>query len=82
MKVLDIGCGIGGTARYLASQFGCQVTGIDLTAEFIETGNRLCERTGLADKIQLIQASALESGLEAGIFDVACMLHVGMNIED
>ncbi len=80
--VLDIGCGIGGTARYLVSQYDCRVTGVDLTAEFIETGNSLCEKTGLSGDIRLIQASALDTGLPAGSFDAACMLHVGMNIED
>ena len=35
MQVLDIGCGLGGAARFSASQYGCQVTGIDLTQEFI-----------------------------------------------
>ena len=34
MLVLDVGCGIGGPARALASMFGCQVTGVDLTEEF------------------------------------------------
>src|SRR6266446_7680939 len=34
-RLLDVGCGIGGPSRYLASTFGCQVTGLDFTAEFI-----------------------------------------------
>ena len=41
-KVLDIGCGIGGPARYLAHAYGCQVDGIDLTPELLETG-QVCE---------------------------------------
>ena len=80
--VLDVGCGIGGTARYLVSEFKCRVTGIDLTAEFVETGKRLCEKTCLSDNINLVVANALETGLDSGSFDAACMLHVGMNIED
>ena len=36
-QVLDIGCGLGGAARFVASRYGCQVTGLDLTPEFIET---------------------------------------------
>ena len=34
MHLLDVGCGIGGPARYFAER-GCQVTGIDLTEEFV-----------------------------------------------
>src|SRR6266513_5060842 len=34
--ILDIGSGIGGPARYFAARFGCEVTGIDLTAEFCD----------------------------------------------
>ena len=33
-EILDIGCGIGGPARYFARTFGCRMVGIDLTAEF------------------------------------------------
>lgn len=78
--ILDIGCGIGGTARLLASEYACRVTGIDLTAEYVETGSSLCEWTGLGDRITLVQGSALDTGFADGEFDGACMLHVGMNI--
>ena len=46
--VLDIGSGFGGTARFLAHNFGCKVSGIDLTPEFVETGRDLCSWVGLA----------------------------------
>ena len=52
-RVLDIGCGTGGPARYLASTYGCHVEGIDLTPEMVETGRVLTERCGLSDKINL-----------------------------
>lgn len=81
-KVLDIGCGIGGPARYMAEQFGCQVHGVDLTTEYVETGNALSERVGLADKVQLEQANALSLPVADASIDAAYMIHVGMNIED
>ena len=49
-EVLDIGCGLGGSARFVASRYGSRVTGIDLTAEFVATGNMLCRWVGLADR--------------------------------
>ncbi len=80
--VLDVGCGLGGTARFLASTFGCRVSGIDLTPEYIETGRVLCSWVGLAERIDLRCGSALAMPFEASHFDAAVMLHVGMNIED
>ena len=46
--VLDVGCGLGGPARFVAQRFNCRVSGIDLTSDYVETGNRLCEWVGLA----------------------------------
>ena len=59
-RVLDIGCGIGGPARYLAHTYGCRVDGIDLTPELIETGRVLTERCKLADRVALRVGNALE----------------------
>jgi len=82
MHVLDVGCGLGGAARFIASRYGSQVTGIDLTAEYIETGNALCKWVGLDQRISLHQGSALSMPFAEGSFDGAYMLHVGMNIDD
>src|SRR6266566_6373244 len=46
--VLDIGCGIGGPARWIAARYGCRVTGVDLTPEFCEAARELSSLTGLA----------------------------------
>ncbi|MGB0086771.1 MAG: methyltransferase domain-containing protein [Rhodomicrobiaceae bacterium] len=80
--VLDVGCGLGGTARFVASRYGSQVTGIDLTSEFVETGNALCRWVGLDKRTLLQLGSALAMPFADGSFDGAYMLHVGMNIED
>jgi len=81
-KVLDVGCGLGGTARYLASTYDCQVSGIDLTPEYIEVGNRLNKGLTLDDQINLSVASATDMPFGEAQFDRASMLHVGMNIAD
>ncbi|MDX5152452.1 MAG: methyltransferase domain-containing protein [Acidiferrobacterales bacterium] len=81
-RILDIGCGLGGAARYVASNYGCQVDGIDLTPEYIDTGNTLCGWVGLDQQVKLHQGSALALPFEDENFDGAFMLHVGMNIDD
>ena len=43
IHILDVGCGLGGTARFVASRYGARVTGIDLTGEYIETTQTLCQ---------------------------------------
>ena len=80
--VLDVGCGLGGPARFAASRYRCRVDGIDLTPEYVETGQAICKWVGLADRISLHQGSALAMPFADGAFDGAYMLHVGMNIED
>jgi len=80
--VLDVGCGLGGAARFVASNYGSDVTGIDLTQEYIETGNALSAWVGLDNKITLQQGSALDLPFENELFDGAYVLHVGMNIAD
>ena len=82
MRVLDIGCGLGGAARYFAHEHGCQVTGIDLTAEYVNVANALAARVRLDERVSCEVGSALALPFEPGVFDAAYMLHVGMNIED
>lgn len=48
--VLDVGCGLGGASRFAAARYNCLVTGIDLTAEYVETGDTLCAWVGLAER--------------------------------
>jgi SAM-dependent methyltransferase len=81
-KVLDIGCGIGGPARLLASVIGCKVSGIDLTADYVHAGNELTKQVGLSNSVNLVNASALDIPFPGDSFDVSYMIHVGMNIVD
>jgi SAM-dependent methyltransferase len=81
-RVLDIGAGIGGTARLVAQNYGAIVDGIDLTQEFCEVAKTLTELVGLTDQVTIRQGSALEMPYEDNSFSVAYMMHVGMNIDD
>ncbi|MFT5232823.1 MAG: ubiquinone/menaquinone biosynthesis C-methylase UbiE [Candidatus Krumholzibacteriia bacterium] len=80
--LLDVGCGLGGAARHMASKYKNFVTGIDLTLEYIETGQALCRWLGLEKLVTLKQGSALDMPFSDQAFGGAYMLHVGMNIAD
>ena len=80
--ILDVGCGLGGASRYIASKFNNRVTGIDLTQEYIDVGKELSAWVGLVKQVSLYQGSALAMPFEDEAFDGAVMMHVGMNIDD
>ena len=80
--ILDVGCGLGGASRYVANKYNNHVTGIDLTEEYIETGNTLCAWVKLDKHVSLLHGSALSMSFQDETFDGAYMMHVGMNIED
>jgi SAM-dependent methyltransferase len=80
--VIDVGSGIGGPSRYLAATYGCRVSGIDLTPEFVAAAIGLTERVGLADRVDFRQGSALALPFPDAGFDLAWSQNVAMNIED
>lgn len=82
MHLLDIGCGIGGPARYFATEFGCRVTGIDLTDEYIEAASLLTKKIGLSDRVAFDCGDATALPYDDASFDMAWALNVTMNIED
>jgi len=82
MRVLDVGGGLGGPARTLASEFGCLVEVLDLTEEFCRAGAAFTTRTGLSDLVSFRHGSALEMPYPDAGFDVAWTQHSSMNIAD
>jgi sarcosine/dimethylglycine N-methyltransferase len=82
MSVLDVGSGVGGPARFLAATYGCRVTGVDLSAPFVDAARYLTERTGQNGQVSFRTGSALELPFDDGRFDVVLLQHVAMNIAD
>jgi ubiquinone/menaquinone biosynthesis C-methylase UbiE len=82
MRVLDIGCGLGGACRLLAAEFGCMTTGVDITAEYIDTAQKLSQLTGLQEGTHFVQTSALDLPFPANSFDMVWTQHAQMNIAD
>ncbi len=81
-RVLDIGAGLAGSARLLASERGCCVDCIELSPDYCAGAVLLNRLTGLGDRIEVHQGSALELSFSDDSFDVVWMQNVGMNIED
>jgi SAM-dependent methyltransferase len=81
-RVLDIGSGLGGTARAIATRYSARVTGVDLTPAFVETATELSRMAGIGARTDFIVGSATAIPVGEAAFDIALLLHVGMNISD
>jgi ubiquinone/menaquinone biosynthesis C-methylase UbiE len=81
-RVLDVGCGLGGSARHLVARYGVRVTGVDICSDHCRVGRLLNERTGLAQRVELVTADALALPFANGGFDVVWTEHAVMNIAD
>jgi len=80
--LLDIGCGIGGPARWIAAKYGCRVTGVDQAPEFCEAARELNSLCGVADRVKILHGSALSLLLPDNSFDRAYSHAALMNISD
>ncbi|MEE2681991.1 MAG: methyltransferase domain-containing protein [Planctomycetota bacterium] len=81
-SLIDVGCGIGGPARFFADATGARVTGIDLTPDFIEAATELTRLVGLSERVRFQLASGTDLPFADGSYEAATLMHVGMNIED
>ncbi len=80
--LVDIGCGLGGPARYLAERFDCRVSGIDITAPFVEAGDKLTALTKMQDKVTIELGDGQHLPYGDRTFDGGYTQHVTMNIAD
>ncbi|EER09089.1 3-demethylubiquinone-9 3-methyltransferase, putative [Perkinsus marinus ATCC 50983] len=85
MKVLDVGCGVGGPARYISYKSGCSVVGYDVQEELIEVGKEITEAVGLSNKVDLVCGDAAKdmyASENREKFDSAFSLLVILHIPD
>ena len=80
--ILDIGCGLGGPARYFATRFQCRVTGIDITLPFVEAARKLTALLGLGGQVSIDHGDGQSLPYAASAFDGAYAQHVTMNVAD
>ncbi|MEO6024248.1 MAG: methyltransferase domain-containing protein [Burkholderiales bacterium] len=82
LRVLDVGGGLGGAARTLASTLNCDVTVLDLTEEYCRVGEMLTHRVGLSERVRHHHGNALELPFPDASFDGVWTQHSSMNIEN
>lgn len=82
MRVLDVGCGLGGAARHLAKEFGCRVVGVDLSHDYCRAATGFTRRLGLDSLVTFQQGNALALPFADASFEVVWTQHAAMNIAD
>ncbi len=81
MKVLDLGAGIGGPARVLASRHDARVTALDLTPALCEANRALNRLVGLSRRIDVVEGDATALAFDDASFDRVITIHASMNVE-
>jgi ubiquinone/menaquinone biosynthesis C-methylase UbiE len=82
MRVLDVGCGVGGPARTFAAEFGCDVVGLEIVGEFCRAATMLTEWVGLTRQVSCREGDMRAMPFPAGEFDIVATLHTVMNVQD
>lgn len=80
--ILDIGCGLGGPARYIAKRFQCKVSGLDITEPFVEAANQLTALLRMEATVTLELGDGQLLPYPDSNFDGAYTQHVTMNVSD
>ncbi|KAG4992363.1 hypothetical protein AAZX31_09G203400 [Glycine max] len=81
-SIVDVGCGIGGSSRYLAKKFGATSVGITLSPVQAQRANSLAAAQGLADKVSFEVADALKQPFPDGKFDLVWSMESGEHMPD
>jgi cyclopropane fatty-acyl-phospholipid synthase-like methyltransferase len=80
--VVDIGCGLGGPARYIAWRFGCTVSGLDITPSFVEAANRITVLLRMEQQVKVELGDGQQLPYADATFDGGYTQHVTMNVSD
>ncbi|MEV5569937.1 geranyl diphosphate 2-C-methyltransferase [Spirillospora sp. NPDC052269] len=67
-RVLDAGCGRGGSSFLANQRFGCRVDGVSISAKQVDFANEQAAQRGVADRVGFHLANMLDTGLPAGQF--------------
>lgn len=79
---VDVGCGIGGSSRYIAKKFGASMEAVTLSPRQASRGNELSASAGLGDKVHLQVANALDMPFDDGSFDLVWSMESGEHMPE
>jgi phosphoethanolamine N-methyltransferase len=82
MQVLDVGCGIGGSAFYMTKTYGCHVTGIDLSMNMIDIAQQNRKLHPNSNKVVFSVGDATKIIYPSGSFDVIHCRDATLNTKD
>lgn len=68
--VLDAGCGVGGSARYLARKYGAQVKGVNISSVQIQRARALTDQADLSDRVTFSEQDLLSIDNSFGPYDL------------
>jgi len=80
-RILDLGAGLGGAARFLAKTHQCRVTAVDLSPELNQAGQELTQRLGLDDRIRHRCSDYSRFDLDEK-YDIIWIQHMDMQVPD
>jgi len=82
MCVLDVGCGVGGPARTLVAEFGCEVVGLEIVGEFCRAASMLTNWVGMTDRVSFQEGDMRAMSFPDSEFDLVFTQHTVMNVAD
>lgn len=82
MRAVDLGCGVGGPMRHIATVSGASITGININAYQVAKAKRYNRRAGLADRCSVLQADFLHIPVENASYDAAYAIEATCHAPD
>ena len=81
-RVLDVGCGLGGSALWLARHLGCTVTGITISPVQVQMATERARAENLGDRVRFLLMDANQLDLAPESFDVVWVVECSEHIDD
>lgn len=81
-RVLDAGCGVGGSSIWLAKNIGCQVVGITLSQKQVDTAYKNAKKVVVSHLVNFLKKDFTKTGFADGSFDVVWAIESVCHAQD